>query len=82
MSPRRTPREQVGFFVGVSSIDQCMVCSEGTSLMSMMAMAGHGRRVSLLSCCLRGEVEKLRSTKFSNSSKRRIKSREEHKNPV
>jgi hypothetical protein len=51
MSPRRIPREQVGFFVGISSINQCMVYSEGTSLMSIMAMASHGRRVSLLSRC-------------------------------
>jgi hypothetical protein len=63
------PMAQVGFFVGVYSLYQCTAFEEATRLMSTMAMAGHGRRVSLLSCCLRGEVEKLRSTKFSRAAK-------------
>jgi hypothetical protein len=71
------PMVQVGFFVGSCSLCQCTAFEEATRLMSMMAMAGHGRRVSLLSCCLRGEVEKV-----LENSKRRMKSREEHKNPV
>jgi hypothetical protein len=69
MSPPRMPMAQVGFFVGTCSLCQCAAFEEATRLMSTMAMAGHGRRVSLLSCCLRGEVEKLRSTKFSRAAK-------------
>jgi hypothetical protein len=69
MSPPRMPMVQVSFFVGIYSLYQCTAFEEATRLMSIMAMAGHGRRVSLLSCCLRGEVEKLRSTKFSRATK-------------
>ncbi len=55
MSPPRMPMVQVSFFVGIYSLYQCTAFEEATRLMSIMAMAGHGRRVSLLSCCLRGE---------------------------
>ena len=59
---RRAPTAQVGFFVlGISVLCQCTAFDIPTPLMSMMAMASQGRRVSLLSCCLGGEVEKLRS---------------------
>jgi hypothetical protein len=63
------PMVQDGFFVGISSIYQCVAFEDPAALMSKMTMGGHGRRVSLLSCCLRGEVEKLRSTKFSRAAK-------------
>jgi hypothetical protein len=56
MSTRRMPMVQVSFFVDISSIYQCTSFDESARLMSIMAMASHGRQVfSLLSCCLRGE---------------------------
>jgi hypothetical protein len=38
------PRVQVSFFVGISIICPCMAFDETTLLMSIMAMASHGRR--------------------------------------
>jgi hypothetical protein len=52
--PRRPPTLQVRSIVGIYSIYRSMAAGEYSSLMSIMAMASHGRRVSLLSCCLRG----------------------------
>ena len=80
--PRRSPTAQVRSIVGVSSTCQSTATGECSSLMSTMAMASHSRRVSLLSCCLRGEVEKLRSKGSRRATKRRMKSREEHKHPL
>jgi hypothetical protein len=52
--PRCLPMVQDSSIVGISSIYPWTASSEGSSLMLIMAMASHGRRVSLLSCCLRG----------------------------
>jgi hypothetical protein len=45
MPTRRLPMVQVGFFVGIFSIYQRMAAGEPTLLLSIMAMASHGRQV-------------------------------------
>jgi hypothetical protein len=45
MSTRRLPMVQVCSFVDISSIYQCMAADELTLLLSIMAMASHGRQV-------------------------------------
>jgi hypothetical protein len=52
--PHRLPTVQVSSIVGISSIYLSTATGKGSSLMLIMAMASHGQRVSLLSCCLCG----------------------------
>ncbi len=77
MSPRRMPTVQVSSIVGISGIYPRTASGEGSSLMLIMAMASHGRRVSLLSCCLRGGGDWTSAVgKFSIFVKRAKKTRE------
>jgi hypothetical protein len=56
MSTRRRPPVQASFFVSISNIYRSMAGNHLTCLMSIMAMASHGRQVfSLPLCCLCGE---------------------------
>ena len=45
MSPPQIPTVEDSFFVGISSIYLCMEFEEATILLSIMAMASHGRQV-------------------------------------
>ena len=45
MSTRRMPTVQVSFFVSIYSIYLSMAFDESTLLLSIMAMASHGRQV-------------------------------------
>jgi hypothetical protein len=75
--PCRLPTVQVSSIVGISSIYLWTASGEGSSLMLIMAMASHGQRVSLLSCCLRGEGDWTSAVgKFLIFVKRAKKTRE------
>jgi hypothetical protein len=52
----RLPTVQVGYLISFATIYRCMAGVSAATLMSIMTMASHGRRVSLPSHCLRGEV--------------------------
>jgi hypothetical protein len=44
------PMMQDSFFAGLSSISPCMTFDKSTRLLSIMAMASHGRQVFSLLC--------------------------------